>query len=164
MKFQAFVLPILFALCCTSYHIPNCKIVETQYKRNNMTHSVTSGDCVAVVPQDTHLTHRTSVKRSRIGEVSFSPEPVSNPYTNPENSTTSNTTLPIQQQSLNGPSWMLRFEGIVTPVFRTVILLLTLFNINITWRIHGQWKAFVPYKLSRLQLKTSQRYMSHAVL
>ena len=138
MKFQAFVLLILVAVGCVSYHIPGCKIVETQHERKNMNRSITSGDCVAVTPRDTHLTHRTRMERSRIDRVSFSSEPAPGPYTKPENSSTSNTTLPIQGPSLNGPSWMLRLEGIMTPVFRTVILILTLFNINITRRIHGQ--------------------------
>ena len=137
MKFPAFVLPILVAVGCTSYHIPDCKIVETEHERNNVNHSIISGNSVAIVHRDTHSTFRTHMERSRIGRVSFSSEPAPGPYTKIENSTTSNTTLPIQQTSLNGPSWMLRLEGIITPIFRTVILLLTLLNINITWRIHG---------------------------
>ena len=150
MKIQAFVLPILVAAGCTSYHIPDCKIVKTQHERNDVNRSITSGDCVAVVPRDTHLTHRTRMERSRIARVSFSSEPAPAPYTKPDNSTASNTTLPIQGPSLNGPSWMLRLEGIMTPVFRTVILILTLTNINITWRIHGQWLAILRIILAGL--------------
>ena len=132
MKFRVLVLPILVAVGCVSYHIPDCKIDKPQLECNNMNRSIISGDCVAVVPRATHLIHRTRT------DPSLSSEPASGPYGKSENSTTSNSTLPTQQASLNGPSWMPKLEGIITLMFRTVILLLTLFNINITWRIHGK--------------------------
>ena len=163
MKSQILVLPILVAVGCISYHIPDCKIVKPQSELNNVNRSISSDNCVAIIPRDTHLTDRTRRGRSRTGEVSFSPEPVPSPYTNPENSTTSNTTLPIQPPSLEGLSWMLRLEGVITPIFRTVILLLTLFNINITWRIHGQRLAFVCYELYWTRLTAAQPSTSHAV-
>ena len=163
MKLQAFILQILFAVSCTSYHIPDCKIVKPQDECNNVNHSITSEDYVAVIPRDTHLTHRTHLERSRTGSASLSSEPALSPYTKSENSTNSTTTLSIQQPSLNGSAWMLRLEGIITPIFRTVILLLTLFNINITWRIHGQWMTLVSYQLGRTQLTASQPSMSYAI-
>ena len=163
MKFQALVLPILVAVGCTSYHIPYCKTNKPQHERNDMNHSFISGACVLIVPQDTHLTHRTHMERSRTGSASLSSEPAPSPYTEPENSTDSNTTLPIQLPSLNGPFWMLRLEGVITPIFRMVILLLTLFNINITWRIHGLCFAFVCYQLGWTQLTASQPCISHVI-
>ena len=103
-------------------------------------HSVTGSNYVPAIHGYTRSTLRMRIERSQSGKISLSPQSSLPPYPSPDNSTktTTNTTLPIQQPSSKIPFWIPTLESIITPIFRAVILILTLFNINITWRIHGQ--------------------------
>lgn len=140
MKIQATIFMILVAITSSSCHPPTRRILEPCIERLPRNHSVTGTEHVSVAHRAPHSILRTRMKSTRSGEVSLSPESTPLPYyTRADNSTKTNTTLPIQQSSLKIPSWVPTLENIITPIFRTVILILTLFNVNITWRLHGQW-------------------------
>ena len=143
MKIPAIILMILVAVPCSS--CPTRHVVEPQLEKSSGNQNVTGSDCIAVVRQDTHFFLPKRIKRSRSGEVSFSPQSTLPPYTMPDNSTQTNTTLPNPPLSLEIASWPPTIDKIVTHIFRTISLVLSLFNINITRRIHGKWQALSSY-------------------
>lgn len=140
MNFQVIIFMTFIVVTCSSCHPPPRRVLKPQFESICGNHSVASPDYIAAAHQDTYPIIRTKTKRSRSGRVSLSPESAPPPYIKPNNSTKTitNTTLPIQQSSSKIPLWIPTFENIITPIFRAVILILTVFNINITWRIHGQ--------------------------
>lgn len=143
MNINVVIFMALVAVTCSSCHPPPRHVLELKLENGCGNHSVTGSDYIAAAHRYTHSIIRTRTKRSRSGKVSLSPESAPPPYIKPNNSTkTTNTTLPIQQSSPKIPFWFPTLEAIVTPIFRAVLLILTLFNVNITWRIHGQSHAF----------------------
>ena len=138
MDIQTIIIMTLAAVSCCSCHPPTGNCLGLRPNSNDRNHSVPHTNCVALVRQDVHSILRMRIRNLRGGEVSLSPQSATPPYTKPDNSTKANATLPSQQASSKIPYWFPALKNIVTPIFRTVILILTLFNINITWRIHGQ--------------------------
>ena len=154
MNIQILILTILVAINYASCHPPPHHALEPQLESIRKNQSVTGSKCVAVAHRDPQSILRTRMKRSRIGKISLSPQsppPPLPPYIGPDNSTETNSTLPTQRPSPQMSSWIPTLEDIVTPIFRTLILVLTLFNVNITWRIHGQWPALPLCSLDLIQ-------------
>ena len=70
-------------------------------------------------------------KRSHDGEISISPDSFSPP--SPLNHTQASTPATDQW-------WPPTAETVLTAVFRAVVTILSLLNVNFTWRIHGELK------------------------
>ena len=137
MDIRTIVIMTLAAVSCCSCHPRTGNGLGLHHESNHGNHSAPQSHCVAVARQDFHSILRMRIRNFR-GEVSVSPQSATPPYAKPDNSTKTNTTLPSQNPSSKIPYWFPAFENVVTPIFRTVILILTIFNVNITWRLHGQ--------------------------
>ena len=137
MSIQAIIIVTLAAVSCCSCHPPTGNVIGLDPESINGSHSVPISNCVAVAHRDIHTILRMRMRQLRGGKISLSPPSTSPPNIKPDNST--NTTLTSQQSSPNMSSQFTTFENRFTPIFRTVMLVLTLFNVNITWRIHGWW-------------------------
>ena len=100
----------------------------------------TIGDCPAFFEK-----YRV-IKRARKDDVSISPGALlpSPPSYDPRSNNTTNDTTDIEDLPWSSAST----ETIVTAIFRALLTILTLFNVNITWRIHG--KSFIPENTHRL--------------
>ena len=97
----------------------------------------TSGDCtpcLCVAGRLALSSHHNLLKRSHKPESSISPPTLAPPNSNGK---TNNTQIADQESTL--PSSLLTLENLITVVFRAVITVLTIFNVNITWRIHGKF-------------------------
>lgn len=138
MDIQTIIIMTLAAVSCCSCHPPTGNGLGLRPESNPGNHSAPHSNCVAVVRQDVHSILRMRMRNLRGGEASLSPQSATPPYIKPDNSSKTNVTLPSQQTSQKTPYWFPALENIVTPIFRTVILILTIFNINITWRLHGE--------------------------
>ena len=77
---------------------------------------------------------------ARPDDVSLSPPALPDSPTSALNNTTkhNNPTSPSPQTLPQPPTWALTLEDLVTAIYRIVSIVLTLFNINITWRFHGK--------------------------
>lgn len=162
MDIRILIFTILAAATCSSCHLPTRyapNVPDPSFENIRGNHSVTGFGCVAAAHRNTHSSFGTRMKRSRTGRVSLSSGSAPSPYITPDNSTKTNstktdgtktnntkkngtetnTTIPAQQTFPKIPSWIPTLENVITPIFRTILLLLTLFNIDMTWRIHGQW-------------------------
>ena len=151
MVILAIIFTILIALHLSSCHPPTRHLPRPVSESTRTNDSLTSPDCVTVAHQGTYPILHTRMKRSRSSEVSLSPQSAPPSYTKPDNGTETNTTLSIEQHPQSTYSRIPFLENIITPIFRTVILLLTLFNVNITWRIHGQCLALPTHSLDMSQ-------------
>ena len=141
MNVQVIFFIVLVTASCSSCHPPTRDALRPDSETVNGNHSVSGSNCVTVAYPNTDMIPHTRMKRARSGRMSLSPDPASPPSNKPDNTTGNNSTLPILQGSLRLPRWVPSLENVITPIFRTIILILTLFNVNITWRIHGQWPA-----------------------
>ena len=142
MNIKVVIFMALVTVTSSSCHPTPRHVLEPQLENGCRNRSATTPNYIAAAHRYTHSILRTRTKRSRSGKLSLSPESAPPPYIKPNNSTkTTNTTLPIQQSSSKIPFWFPTLEAIVTPIFRVVLLIITLFNVNITWRIHGQSQA-----------------------
>lgn len=140
MKIQVIIFTTLIVVTYSSCHPPPRRVLKLQLESICGNHSVAGSDYVAAAHRDSNAILHTRTKCSRSGKVSLSPVSAPPPYIKPENgtNTSTNTSVPIQQPSSKIPFWVPTFEEIITLIFRAVILILTVFNVNITWRIHGQ--------------------------
>ena len=79
--------------------------------------------------------HRT-LKRAPKDDLSISPGALlpSPPSYGPRSDNTTNNTADVASL----PGWSPSIESIVTAIFRALLTILTLFNVSITWRIHGK--------------------------
>ncbi|KAK0507344.1 hypothetical protein JMJ35_010382 [Cladonia borealis] len=77
-----------------------------------------------------------ALKRAHKDDLSISPGSSlpSPPSYGPRSDNTTNNTADIANLPWSSPST----ESIVTAIFRALLTILTLFNVNITWRIHGK--------------------------
>ena len=77
-----------------------------------------------------------ALKRARKEELSISPNNLvpSPPSYGPRSDNTTNNGTDIANLPWSSPP----IETIVTAIFRALLTILTLFNVNITWRIHGK--------------------------
>ena len=138
MNIQAIITLILAAVSCCSCHWPTGNGHGLDLNSNQRPHSAPHPNCGAVARQEHHSVRRMRTRHLRGSDISLSPQSASPPTPMPNNSIKTNTTLPFQQPSSKIPYWFPTLENIVTPLFRAVMLILTLFNINISWRVHGQ--------------------------
>lgn len=93
--------------------------------------------CPSIVDRPAFVAHYRALKRVRKDELSISPGaslPSLPSYGSPSDNTTNNTTNIASQ-----PGWSPSIDNIVTAIFRALLTVLTLFNVNITWRIHGKF-------------------------
>lgn len=76
------------------------------------------------------------LRRARKDDVSISPGSLlpSPPSYGPRSDNTTNNTADSANLPWSSPS----IETIITAIFRACLTILTLFNVNITWRIHGK--------------------------
>ena len=92
--------------------------------------------CPNIGARPAFFAHYRALKRARKDELSISPGallPSPPSYGSPSDNTTYTTT-----DSASLPGWSPSVETIVTAIFRALLTVLTLFNVNITWRIHGK--------------------------
>lgn len=151
MSIQVIIIVTLAAVSCCSCHPHTGTVTGLDPESIDGNHSVFKPNCITVAHREVHSVLRMRMGHLRGGEISLSPPPASPPDIKPDNSTKMNTTLPSQQTSPETSLWTTRLENIVTPVFRAVILILALFNVNITWRIHGQWLTVPCYSIDLSQ-------------
>ncbi len=92
--------------------------------------------CPSIGDRPAFFEHYRAHKRARKDNVSISPGALlpSPPSYGPRMDNTTNHTTDIANLPWSSPS----IETIVTAIFRALITILTLFNVNITWRIHGK--------------------------
>ena len=107
--------------------------IQSQTSTHNPT---TSTYCVPVPRRHNSAKILPRMRRPDPNEMSLSPPSLTGPSTNVTKDT-SPSSNPLQ--ALPPPSnWVLTLEDLITAVFRIVITILTLFNVNITWRIRGE--------------------------
>lgn len=81
-------------------------------------------------------TRSNPCKRSH--KIDISVFPASSPPIVNSGSEGGNTTLADSAEQSYPSSWAPTWETTITAIFRAVITILSLLNINITWRIHGK--------------------------
>ena len=92
--------------------------------------------CPSIGDRPAFFAHYRALERARKDDLAISPGASlpSPPSYGPRNdNTTDNTT-----DFAGLPDWSPSIETIVTAIFRALLTVLTLFNVNITWRIHGK--------------------------
>lgn len=95
-----------------------------------------SGGCTTCICIDGRLafsSHHTPHKRSRRPDVSFPPPSIAAPSAK-NNTDISQPAIEHSQPPLGSST----SQTLITALFRAVITILTLFNVNITWRLHGK--------------------------
>ena len=92
--------------------------------------------CPNIGARPAFFVHYRALKRARKDDLSISPGaslPFPPSYGSPSDNTTNDTTgiasLPGRSPSI---------ETVATAIYRAVLTVLTLFNVNFTWRIHGK--------------------------
>lgn len=128
--------PLLAALLIAAAFSP--LTFQSQTSTPNPTTSIY---CVPLPRRHTSATILPRMRRPRPDEVSLSPPSLTGPSTSttPKNGTKDHNSSSYPLHTLPPPpAWVLTMEDIITAIFRTVITILTLFNVNITWRIRGE--------------------------
>ncbi|CAF9912948.1 hypothetical protein IMSHALPRED_000853 [Imshaugia aleurites] len=119
MKFR----PLLTALfAATAFSPPSNQSLITNSKSDTSTY------CLPVPGQHASATIIPRMQRPRPGEVSLGASASSN---------ITKTNSPVSSAIPPPPAWVLTLEEILTATFRVVITVLTLFNVNVTWRIRA---------------------------
>ena len=92
--------------------------------------------CPSIVDRPAFFEKYRALKRARKDDYSISPGSSlpSPPSYGPRSNNNTNDTADIAKLPWPSPS----IEIIVTAIFRALLTILTLFNVNITWRIHGK--------------------------
>ena len=111
--------------------------IQTRIAEKQSTNSIY---CVSVPRRHTSATMLPRMQRPRPDDVSLSVPALSGPSTSTTNNITkdNNSTSHTLQVLPTPPAWVLTLEDLITAIFRVVITILTLFNVNITWRIRGE--------------------------
>ena len=93
---------------------------------------------------------------ARPGELSLSPPTLPNfPPSALSNTSKDNNSTSLSQQTFSQPvTWVLTLEDLITAIYRILSIVLTLFNINITWRFHGKCHSSPTY-LDKADVSTS---------
>lgn len=113
--------------------------------------------CVPVPRRLVLATILPRAQRPRPDEVSLSPPALADPRTSTstnvtrDNSSTSSTPHAMPSP----PTWVLTVEDLITALFRIVVTILTLFNVNITWRIHGECQRTAACSKNLTETETS---------
>ena len=82
-------------------------------------------------------------KRSERSELSISPSTASPVLPSVNSTQESNPPESAMERSI--PPWVSSSETIVTAIFRTVMMILTLMNVNVSWKIHGMYRESSNY-------------------
>ena len=131
-----FALVVLLSFAITTFALNPFRHSDSPGSRMHHTAGNTSGDCtkcLCITGRLAFSSHHILPRRSHKSDPSISP-----PSLAPSSNTaTINATQPASSQS-QLPSWSPAVDTLVTAVFRAVITVLTLFNVNITWRLHGK--------------------------
>ena len=92
--------------------------------------------CPSMGDRPAFFEHYRALIRARKEDLSISPNALlpSPPTYSPRSDNATNNTTDIANLPWSSPST----ETIVTAIFRALLTILTLFNVNITWRIHGK--------------------------
>lgn len=127
--------PIFTALLATLALFP-----PTVQSRSTKTVPATLNYCVGVPLQHTSATILRRKQRPTPKEISLSPPALNAPSSSiTENPTRANNATSSTPHALPPlPPWFLTVEDVVTAIFRIIITALTLFNVNVTWRIRGE--------------------------
>ena len=92
--------------------------------------------CPSISDRPAFFEKYRALKRAHKDDHSISPGALlpSPPSYGPRSDNTINNTADIASL----PGWSPSIESIVTAIFRALLTILTLFNVNFTWRIHGK--------------------------
>ena len=128
MRFSSALLSLLLARRCVLHHIPTTPVHEFVHAPTTLARTSEKFECFQIASKGGRFPQQ---RRSGYGEISLSPQ-IQPPTASSPNSS---------QITQSTPPWIPSSETIVTAVFRAFITVLTLFNVNITWRIHGKHGA-----------------------
>lgn len=108
--------------------------------------SITSTYCIPVPRRHAFATIVPRVQRARPHEVSLSPPALANSGASASSNVTKSNTSTSSARDARPPlpAWVLTLDDILTAIFRILITILTLFNVNITWRIRGELWTSTP--------------------
>ena len=149
--------PLLAALLLVATFSP--LTIQSQISTQS---STTSIYCVPLPHRHTSATILPRTRRPRPDDISLSPPPLTgpSPSTTPKNGTKDHNSSSYPLDMLPPPpAWVLTMEDIITAIFRVVMTILTLFNVNITWRIHGECQRRAGHRthvLSQLTCPNSE--------
>ena len=134
--------PLLIALVAT---IAFSTTVESRLPKTS------SDTCTYHIPTHHRLTLTTILPRTqrpKPNEVSLSPPTLPVPAKPGSHNITKNnsSTSSTPQEMPSPPAWVLTVEDLITAIFRIVLTILTLFNVNITWRIRGEYQSMTAHK------------------
>ena len=130
MSIMAFPFLCLVVLII-SFHSPiQASALKPRNIRHRMQDNINKVNCTCAPPATQSILDPGQLKRSLPNEISSTPQILSSP-----NISTLNKTQVLGQSST--VSWPPTVETIITPIFRAVITILSLLNVNFTWRIHG---------------------------
>ena len=143
--------PLVTALCAT---IAFSATVESRLPKTK------ADTCTYYVPTRPRLTFTTifpRTQRPRPDELPLSPPALPAPAKSSSNNVTkdNSSTSSTPQEMPSPPAWVLTAEDLITAVFRVVITVLTLFNVNITWRIRGTYHGMIAHKAMSIQSDAS---------
>ena len=129
------ILVLLFSALSLSVSFPSQSNVPNLNQRHKSHPSTVNQCCRPCAPANPipQANIRLS-KRSHRGEISFSPS-----------SSTTNTNQSNVSSPEKFPSWPPTAETIVTAIFRAVVTILSLLNVNFTWRLHGMVHSTIRY-------------------
>ena len=125
MRLSSVFVFLLLARRCLLHRIPTASTLDSIHAPNTPAKLPDRFDRFQIASGERIFPRQ---RRSAHGEVSLSPQ-IESPTAPSTNST---------QTPQNSSPWIPSSEAIDTAVFRTFITILTLFNVNITWRIHGK--------------------------
>ena len=120
----------LLASSSISYHVATTPIGREIAQPNTRVQHL-EGPVYNYNLQRRNLRRRAHAPESAHREISISPQVGSSA----DSSNSTSSLLP--QKSQNIPPWIPTSEKIITAIFRAFMAILTLVNVNFTWRIHG---------------------------
>lgn len=134
--------PLLTALLAATAFSP-----PTIQSQSSTDHPTLNTYCVPIPRRHTSAPILPRMRRPRPDAISLSPPPLSNPSTSTTNvSKDTNASSNPLHALPPPPAWVLTLEDLITAIFRVVMTILTLFNVNITWRIRGEWHRRAAHK------------------
>lgn len=90
----------------------------------------------ALMPQRKKIRFPPQRRSAAHGEVSLSPQPETT-------STPSSNSTQTSQDRQNSPTRLPTTEAILTATFRIIMTIMTFFNVNFTWQIHGMQATLI---------------------
>ena len=140
MKLVPFIMIVLIPPVLTmvvSFPINGSKSIMSRPASN---FSAYCTPCPSISDRPAFFAKYRALKQAHKDDLSISPDSSipSPPSYGPRSDNTTNNTADIANLPWSSPST----ETIVTAIFRALLTILTLFNVNVTWRIHG--KSLIP--------------------